>query len=268
MRYGMTKSTSAQSAPSSFRSTLSIRRSSFSSKGSSIAFTASLHWDVGSATSAAITRQAVCDGGGPRRELRVMEIEREASLLERRLGVRVRQWMDLLSAVVMAAATVATAYSAYQSSLWNGEQNAHKSRSTAALVKAGKLSNLAMQRTTVHVNLLVHWLSAINRDDHQAADFLFGRFPEPLRAAAEAWQATRPFENHDAPASPFDMPQYALQERIDADRWEQIAQDESAAADNTGAMSNRYLLFTFIYASVLFLAGISGKFKWPAIDMT
>ena len=33
-------------------------------------------------------------------------------------------------------------------------------------------------------------------------------------------------------------------------------------------MSNRYLLFTIIYASVLFLAGISGKFKWPAIDLT
>src|SRR5262245_36208350 len=88
------------------------------------------------------------------------------------------------------------------------------------------------------------------------------------KTAAEAWRATRPFENPDAPASPFDMPQYALPERIDADRWEQIAQDESAAADNTGAMSNRYLLFTIIYASVLFLAGISGKFRWQAIDLT
>lgn len=196
-----------------------------------------------------------------------MEIEREASQPDRRLGA-VRQWMDLLSAVVMATATVATAYSAYQSSLWNGEQNAHKSRSTAALVRAGKLTNLAMQRTAVHVNLFVHWLSATNRDDHRTGDFLFARFPEPLKTAAEAWLATKPFENPDAPASPFDMPQYALQERMDADRWEQIAQDESAAADNTGAMSNRYLLFTIIYASVLFLAGISGKFKWPAIDLT
>jgi hypothetical protein len=191
-----------------------------------------------------------------------------ASLRDRRLGVRVRQWMDLLSAVVMAAATVATAYSAYQSSLWNGEQNIHKSRSTTAVVRVGKLSNLALQRTAVHVNLLVHWLSAVNRGDHRTADFLFGRFPEPLRTATEAWRATRPLENPDAPASPFDMPQYALQERIEADQWEQIAQDESAAAENASAMANRYLLFTIIYASVLFLAGISGKFKWPAIDLT
>ncbi len=34
------------------------------------------------------------------------------------------------------------------------------------------------------------------------------------------------------------------------------------------AAQNRYLLFTITYASVLFLAGISGKFKWPALDLT
>src|SRR5262245_22484898 len=102
-----------------------------------------------------------------------MKIERAASLLDRRLGVRVRHWMDLLSAVVMAAATVATAYSAYQSSLWNGEENSHNARSTKAVVRSGKLSNLALQRTAVHVNLLVHWLSAVNRGDHRTADFLF-----------------------------------------------------------------------------------------------
>ena len=42
----------------------------------------------------------------------------------------------------------------------------------------------------------------------------------------------------------------------------------ATAAENAGALGNRYLLFTIIYASVLFLAGISGKFKWPAIDQT
>ena len=186
---------------------------------------------------------------------------------DKRLAVRMRQWMDLLSAVVMAAATVATAYSAYQSSLWNGKQMAHKARSTTAVVRVGKLSNLALQRTSVHVNLFVHWVSAVNKDDNRTADFLFVRFPEPLRAAVAAWRATSPFENPNAPPSPFDMPQYVLQERMEADRWERVAQDESAAGEHAGEMANRYLLFTIIYASVLFFAGISGKFRWPAIDL-
>jgi len=197
-----------------------------------------------------------------------MQIEHAAPLPDRRLRVRVRQWMDLLSAAVMAGATVATAYSAYQSSLWNSEQAIHHARYTTAVIRTAKLTNLAMQRTGVHVNLFVHWLTAVNRGDKQTADSLFTRFPEPLKAAAEAWRTSSPTEKPDAPASPFDMPQYALQERSDADRWEQIAQDESMAAEKAGETANRYLLFTIIYASVLFLAGISGKFKWPAIDVT
>jgi hypothetical protein len=198
----------------------------------------------------------------------VIEAERVTSRVDRRLVVRLRWWMELLSAVVMAAATVATAYGAYQSSLWNSVQATHKSRSTTAVVRAGKLSNLALQRTAVHVNLLVHWLSAINRNDQRTGDFLFARFPEPLKTAADAWREMDPLDNPDAPASPFDMPQYIVPERVEADRWEQTAQEESAAADTASAMSNRYLLFTIVYASVLFLAGISGKFKWPAIDLT
>lgn len=197
-----------------------------------------------------------------------MEMDRAAARPGRQLILRLRRRMDLVSAVVMAAATVATAYSAYESSLWNGEQNRHESRAATAVVRTSKLTNLAMQKTTVHVNLFVHWLATTNRGEQRTADFLFTRFPEPLKTAAEAWRATSPFDNANAPASPFDMPQYALRERIDADRWEQVAQDETTAAEHAGAVGNRYLLFTIIYASVLFLAGISGKFKWPAIDMT
>jgi hypothetical protein len=111
-------------------------------------------------------------------------------------------------------------------------------------------------------------LSAVNKGDTRTADFLAVRFPEPLKAATDAWRASNPFENPNAPASPFDMPQYVLPEKLEADRWDQVSQDESAAAEHANEMSNRYLLFTIIYASVLFFAGISGKFKWRAIDLT
>src|SRR5262245_9092460 len=181
-----------------------------------------------------------------------MKIE-GASPPDRRLAVRLRQRqrMDLLSAVVMATATVATAYSAYQSSRWNGEQNKHRGASTTAVVRVGKLSNLALQKTALHVNLFVHWLSAVNTGDRKTADFFLGRFPEPLKTAVDAWLATKPFENSHAPASPFDMPQYVLPERTDADRWEQTAQDKSTAAEHADVTADRYLLFTIIYASVL-----------------
>jgi hypothetical protein len=185
----------------------------------------------------------------------------------KRRAVRLRQWMDLLSAALMAGATMATAWCAYQSSVWNGEHFSHESRSITAVVRVGKLSNLAMQRTSVQVNLFVHWVSAMNNGDRGLADFLFARFPEPLKTAAGAWRATSPLTNPEAPPSPFDMPEYVLQEKIEVDRWEDIGQLESAAAERASEMANRYLLFTIINASVLFFAGISGKFRWMAIDL-
>jgi hypothetical protein len=190
-----------------------------------------------------------------------------ASASDKRRTVRVRYWMDLMSAVVMAGATVATAWSAYQSSLWNGEHITHKGLATAAVVRVAKLTNLALQRTSVHVNLFVHWVTALNKGDSRTADFLLARFPEPLRTAAGVWLRTSPFNNPEAPTSPFDMPEYVVQETLAAARWEEIAQSESVAADSANRLANRYLLFTIVYASVLFFAGICGKFRWPTVDV-
>jgi hypothetical protein len=119
----------------------------------------------------------------------------------------------------------------------------------------------------VHVTLFVHWLSALNRGDQRTADFLFARFPEPLRTAAVAWRAADSAGAATAPASPFDIPEYLVQERLDADRWEEVAAREAVAADRANRLANRYLLFTIIYASVLFFAGICGKFRWPVLDV-
>ncbi len=179
-----------------------------------------------------------------------------------------RDWIELLSAALMAAATLATAWSAYESALWNTHHQTHQSKSNTAIIRVAKLTNLAMQRTSVHVTLFLHWVSAVNQGDGKMADFLFVRFPEPLKSATSAWRATSPLTNAEAPASPFDQPEYVLPERSEADRWEQVATSESDAADRAGAIANRYLLFTVIFASVLFFAGTSGKFRWQAIDLT
>jgi hypothetical protein len=213
------------------------------------------------------TRPASASDGSNHEEVCVASVESAATATAIRPGVRARHRLDLLSAMVMAATTVATAWSAYQSALWNGEHTAHKALSTTAVVRVAKLSNLAVQRTSVHVTLFVHWLSALNRGDQRTADFLFARFPEPLRTAAVAWRAADSAGAATAPASPFDIPEYLVQERLDADRWEEVAAREAVAADRANRLANRYLLFTIIYASVLFFAGICGKFRWPVLDV-
>ena len=177
-----------------------------------------------------------------------------------------RHWIDLLSAAILAGSTIATAWSGYQSALWNGHFSSHNGQSLKAVVRVGKLSTLALQRTTVHVNLFVQWVVATNRGDNRTADFLFVRFPEPLKSAATTWRAAHAQNGDEAANSPFDMPEYSLPERTEADKWEQIAAQEASLAESANDISNRYLLFTIIFASVLFFAGISGKCQWSVID--
>lgn len=180
-----------------------------------------------------------------------------------RRRARIRQRVELL----LALATVATAWSAYQSARWGGDQNRHRARAAAAGIKVAKFTNLAEQRLALHATLFSQWAAAYTGGNAKLADFAFARFPEPLKSAAVAWRATRPFDDPTAPATPFVMAEYALPESAEAARWEATGESESAAAEAADDLSDRYVLFTIIFASVLFFGGISGKFDWLAIDV-
>lgn len=175
--------------------------------------------------------------------------------------------IELLSAVVMAVATILTAWSAYQSARWGGVNNIHELRVVGALVQQSKFASLAEQRRSLDVGLYAEWVKAVNDDDTRLADFIFKRFPEPLRTAAVAWRATDPLNNPAAPTSPFVMPEYTLKEAAEETRYEEVAVAESAAAERAGEISDRYLLFTVIFATTLFFAGISGKFASFALNV-
>src|SRR5690606_4623040 len=122
------------------------------------------------------------------------------------------QRIELLSSAVMAAATIATAYSAYESALWTTEYASHKAASTTATIRAAEFSNLAMQRSAVHVSLFLQWLAAARAGDTASADFLLARLPEPLGEATRIWWASSPLTNAEAAASPFDLPEYRITE--------------------------------------------------------
>lgn len=180
---------------------------------------------------------------------------------------RLYRRVELVSAIILALATVATAWCGYQSARWGGERTKHTTQASAANIRTAKYANLAQQRLGLHASLFTEWVVAVGGGNTALADFLFARFPEPLKSAAAAWRATQPLTNPDAPATPFDMPEYALPERAEALRWEALAEDEAAAAEEANDISDRYLLFTIIFASVLFFGGISGKFRWQVIDV-
>jgi len=180
---------------------------------------------------------------------------------------RFDRWVEFIAAIVLSLATVATAWAGYQAALWGGDQTEHMAAANVASVRSAQLANEALQLTSLHANLFVAWVTAISDEKEELADFLYARFPPELKTATDAWIATQPRQNPDAPPSPFSMPEYQLAQNQEAAELRQVANEEIAQADHADEVSDRYVLLTVIFASVLFFGGISGKFQSKSVDV-
>ncbi|HJU86439.1 MAG TPA: hypothetical protein VJ788_03615, partial [Gemmatimonadota bacterium] len=91
----------------------------------------------------------------------------------------------------------------------------------------------------------------------------FHRFRAEFRPAVDAWIATRPLMNPDAPLTPFDMPEYRLVERERSDRLEAEATAAAELARRNNQRSDNYVLAVVMFALALFFAGISTRLPSP-----
>ena len=180
-----------------------------------------------------------------------------------KLGVDER--IEIVATVLLALATVATAWSGYQASRWNGEQAKAFSRGAAARIESTKAANLANAQTQVDVATFTQWVNAYALEQTELADFYFARFRAEFTPAVDAWVATRPLKNDDAPLTPFAMPEYKLAARQEADGLEAEAEVWSAKARQNVQRATNYVLGVVLFAGVLFFAGISTKLRTPAL---
>ena len=181
-------------------------------------------------------------------------------------GDRFDRWVEFFGALVLSAATVATAWCAYQAALWSGDESKFYFEASAAQVDAAQLENRALQRIGFHVGLFVEYVAALSQENQALADFLYRRFPPELKTATDAWLAEDPLNNPDAPSSPFKMSVYRLPEEIAAEEMDRLAIEKFTKASQADEHADNYVLLTVIFAMALFFSGISGKFQWRVID--
>lgn len=93
--------------------------------------------------------------------------------------------------------------------------------------------------------------------------FLFERFRDEFRPAVQAWLATRPLANPDAPRTPFAMPEYHLEAHDRSVNLEQRAENLVALARTANQNGDNYVLVTIMFAIVLLFAGISTSLDNP-----
>jgi hypothetical protein len=165
--------------------------------------------------------------------------------------------------VLLALASVATAWSAYQARQWTGEQSQGYSKATAARIAENRAAALANGQVQIDVATFIQWIDARARHRDGLAAFYRARFRSEFRPAFARWLATRPLQNPAAPPTPFAMPQYRLKATAEAASLERSAAAASDHAKDANERANNYMLAVVLFATSLFFAGISAKLGAP-----
>jgi hypothetical protein len=174
----------------------------------------------------------------------------------------VDRFVDVASVVLISVAAVLSALCGYQSGRWDGEQTRLYNVANANRVMAAQAADRANVLAAVNVVLFLNYISAVESHDTSKAEFLYRRFPRDLRRSTDAWLATKPFTNRNAPSSPFAMPEYTMPAEAGTKG------DTTAAADFQAAQvahrhADDFSLLTVIFAGVSFLGGVSTKMAFP-----
>ncbi len=173
--------------------------------------------------------------------------------------------VELVATLLLACAAVATAWSGYQATRWNGEQTKASSRTNAIRIDAARAQGLAEAQKEVDVATFIQWVDGYARGETDLQDFYFRRFRTEFKPAFNAWVATRPLQNRNAPLTPFVMPQYKLAAEQEATRLDVEAEVSAATVRRNIQRASNYVLGVVLFSVALFFAGMSTRLTEPRL---
>jgi hypothetical protein len=170
--------------------------------------------------------------------------------------------VDVVAAIILAIATVATAWCAYQSTRWSGVQATSFSQASAARIESSREFNQAYQILSIDADLFTDWVAAYADGDTPLLTFYETNLIRPaFLPFLEEWVESQPLENPDALPNPILNEQYRQELLAESSRLRLEAEAKFVQATDANQNGDDYVLLTVMFASVLFFAGISNKFE-------
>lgn len=171
-------------------------------------------------------------------------------------GRRFQRWM-VATAIILSLATLLSAWCGYEASRWNSQFTKASRAATVARIDSVTASNLANRQLTTDIALFSDWFKAEVEGNNRVADEVRLHFRSEFMPVFEGWLASSQ-PGRLAAGTPFDST-YVLAANVEADRLTDLAKAATLAADDASGNSDNYVLAALLFASVLFLAGISSK---------
>jgi len=172
-----------------------------------------------------------------------------------------KKWVEPVAALLMALATLSTAWCSFESAAWTRKSNRLINEFNALERRAGLLTMQGMQQATIHTGMFMQALAAHQAGNDKLVNFYIERFPPELRKAYDAWLAQKPFENPNADPHPFVSKLYETPGTRQAAEANARAANSLEEARKAGTVSGQYLANTVLFATVLFFASASSRFE-------
>ncbi|MCW5551394.1 MAG: hypothetical protein KIS67_04425 [Verrucomicrobiae bacterium] len=171
-----------------------------------------------------------------------------------------KPWFEVACAIVLALATTASAWCAYQSKLRGGAQLARGNAAAKVGRESAVNSLAAMQARTFDASMFITFMQARIEGNQAVEAFLRQRFRPEMKPAVDAWLKLDPLNNSAAPPSPFNMAEYLQKDAVEVAHQEELAATAMADSREARGYSDNCVLLTVVFASVLFFGGIARAF--------
>lgn len=177
------------------------------------------------------------------------------------------RYAELIVALILSAAAVATAWSAFQAGKWGGAMTAAFNEAAVDRTIAASDVAQASRDITGDRATFSSFVLALAGGDEAVADVLFEEFRDDVKPLVETWLAKDPLNNPGI-GSPFDDPSYTVIDTVDT----AIGALDDAEIHTTVALEARsnvgnYTLITVVFAVVLLLAGLSRQFNSRTVSI-
>jgi hypothetical protein len=168
--------------------------------------------------------------------------------------------VSIAEAVLLSIVALLAAWSGYAAAKWSTESRVGLAEASAARTKANRADLAAMELRGFDSSTFEAWFAAYTANNMQAMALAEHRFRPGFRVAFDAWRATKPETNPNAPRGPTYMPQYRQPGLSRGRALDAEADQAFASGAEAGETSDKYVRSTVYLASVLFLIGISTRF--------
>jgi hypothetical protein len=168
--------------------------------------------------------------------------------------------LSIIEAVLLSVVALLAAWSGYSAAKWSTESRVDLARASTERANANRADLEALELRNSDSSASEAWFTAFLAGDERAMALAARRFRPSYREAFDAWRATRPETNPNAPRGPAFMPQYRQPDLARAKALGNQATASFAAGVSAGATADKYVRSTVFLATVLFIVGISSHF--------